>query len=1337
MSASPHRKRIVIISCLVVLLLLASVALPRIGRYLSAQIVYNLVETETNGHYRLEFDRLNIDFWERAITLSGVRLFPDSTKDLSSTQINNFYSLELRGLVFDIKSTSSIYLNRELVIEKVRVIDPKIKMTHNERSGDTSFSLQTGDLYKEVSNYLNVFQVDRFDIQNGLFEHNPSKFSLKGIDLLVQNLLMDSTSQPDKRFFSENIEFEINDQNFALRDSIHQLSFKRFVLSTADSVLTFDSLKIKPVNLVNKSISQEDNYVIYDIVVPHLTLKGVDYFSAYQKDYLDMDELALRDSRINVDAETYANPSRKSKKNNSLQAQLIDIFERMRVGKFRLINTNLDIKTKRDKNYNFHHLQTERADIVLYDILLDSTNYRFDRSKQYFQDMDIIIKDYSGYLPDSIHRMDFDLLTVSSVDSTFLFEGLMVSNNGLLEDSTALYTIDLPLMALHGINYRELFGKRMLIERVELSQPEIAIEQMKPNREIKRVSVEQLYGLLKNGFQTIQIGDLLVNDGQISIAPAITVDQFNGHIQHFQLDDQTKSWHELYREVNLDMKQVTHEDDHNLFTAKEVTTSERFQRLDIRDWELHHEGNSLTLDSRASESRVSGIQLDSILAGDYLAFDSIFLESPRIQMNLSSFPKDQGENSFGDKYVEVLNGQIEVSHGDSSSYQVDNLNTSMGLGQNSFVYASQFQGIRGQSTEAGHQLRIGLMLLDEMGNLNMNDIDIKPLKSLDENTSGLSISIPELNLYGLAQEDFWKTNVLKADSLAINIAGSDLSSDEMIQQEQDTFKMALEIGQIKLKGRDLAFNDQVILQQAEVTLEGFHYPFNSQADDNSLFYSNEIEVSIDTINHIFNNGDSLTVKDVSFSREDHVLTITGISFSSGSNSAILPQIEVVNPDFQSLMNQQLVIADTLTITAPELVFNLPAEQTTQPNKSIPFPFKLGVLEVSNSSIDLRDSSRQVTYYLGEANILWKNVQPSDTFSLHQLFQKEQPLLVEGRGMSLPLDDGYTLKAGGLRLHQPHNQLEISQLHLESAFTAEDYSSRLTSQNDWFDVKAERISFDGIDYEEWLTEERYRIHKIEIAGMETLVYRDKAPPFPEDQKRSLPQTLLRNLEHWVYLDTINLTGDVTYREKRTAGSEIGEISFNDLQTSLYHISATDSIANRPMRLEAKGKLLNSGAFEAVALFDLADSRDRFTLVGEISDLPLNTLNKMLRPAADINIKSGYSKKIWFNVKANDELAQGKMKINYSGLKVQILNPETHDTRGLGQGIKTFFANTFVLKKRNPTFLFLRDGTIFYKRDPSRAIFNYWGKALLSGAVSSVGIHKSDKAEKEYNRQSKSP
>jgi hypothetical protein len=105
----------------------------------------------------------------------------------------------------------------------------------------------------------------------------------------------------------------------------------------------------------------------------------------------------------------------------------------------------------------------------------------------------------------------------------------------------------------------------------------------------------------------------------------------------------------------------------------------------------------------------------------------------------------------------------------------------------------------------------------------------------------------------------------------------------------------------------------------------------------------------------------------------------------------------------------------------------------------------------------------------------------------------------------------------------------------------------------------------------------------------------------------------------------------------------------------------------------------------------------------------------------------------SAKANEQYSYGEMKFYYQDLRIALINRETETTRGIGQVLGSFFANTFIIKTNNPSNLVFRKGDVFFERDEKRAIFNYWTKTFLSGVVSSIGAVNNKKKIRQMQQE----
>ncbi len=1339
-------KRLGIWTSVFIVLLVVFFGVVRLGVFYSSDILYQLVKRETNGYYQLSFEEINIHPWNKTIKLKKVLLKPDPNRDYQAKGLNNLYEMEMSGLNIDLKSIISIYTDRQLLIRNIRIIDPRIHVSRKMNAPDESFSLQTGNLYKEISDYLRVLQIDIFAIENAVLKHSPSELSINNIDFLISNLLIDSASRPDQRFYSENIELEIHNQSFRLNDSIHQLSFDRLLLSTADSILTFENLVLKPTSDAQGLLDKLEDKTIYDIAIPTLRLKGVDYFSAYRYNHLEMEELSITDSQIFLEEQTSEQIIQPGERGNSILEQLISVFDEVSIGKMRFINANLNLKTNSDYNNNYQHVQSERADIVLYNFLLDSSNYQFNIRNKYFDDVDINIKDYRSYLPDSIHTIHFDLLKLSSIDSSLIFKNFNISNNGKGSSKDMFLSIDLPLIHLKGLNYMDiLLHKQLLIREMLLQHPNIVFEMKHDKVGNLEFTPDSLYTMIMGQFELVGIKKLQIDQGIFSINKLLNFEQTDLLVTNINIPNDSNSWYDVLNEFELELHHMVLNDEALKLQANHIKLDRLASRLILDDLHLDYLDPYASASGDLSSLTISGIDLNRIFMGDPFAFDSLTIIDPRINMVI--FKPMEGEfmsDISPDKFVEIVNGKIHVKTYDSTSIKLDKIYTELNLGTRTNIQFADVEQLTITLPKTSNRLNISNLNISDSQNLLLKDVRIEQVKDTLLHQVELAGHIPTLSFYGMNQNRFWQDNTIEGDSLIIKTPDLDLTLNKIGTSliSADSFevqiqKIILDKGQLNYADASQPEIKMIKAPQLSVTLEGFHYPLHPMVSADHLFYSDDITLDIKHLRPVMTNGDSLSIEQLSFSKNDALINLNTLRFAqaNGATSALFPNIRIMGFDPHAYLNDRRLKLDSLKLIAPEIIHDQSVSENNQrlSQNALPETIDIDYISSVSTEIEFRNHLKSTSYAMHKGQFEVRKFFIEGTFTWKRFFEYAQYAAISGHDLIVPLDDGYQLSVAHYDLHHPTKTLRLDNINLTSEYTPSEYTKTLTYQKDWFDVDADNITLSGLDFQRSLGKREFYTGKLAIGGLKALIYRDKSVPLNTSVVKELPQGMLRNIEQWIHIDTLQVKGDITHQIKPENREEIAEITFNALNASLFQVTTADHMVNGPMRLVSNGKLADTAPFKAIAVFDMNDPKNPFSFSGQIDQMPLDALNKLLRPLANINIKDGYAERIGFSMKGNNDIATGEMNFHYEDLKIQILNPETYDMQGLNQEIKTFFANTFVIKQNNPTFLVLRPGTIFQRRDPSRVIFHYWGEALLSGAVSSIGINKSRKDEKKYDKE----
>lgn len=296
-----------------------------------------------------------------------------------------------------------------------------------------------------------------------------------------------------------------------------------------------------------------------------------------------------------------------------------------------------------------------------------------------------------------------------------------------------------------------------------------------------------------------------------------------------------------------------------------------------------------------------------------------------------------------------------------------------------------------------------------------------------------------------------------------------------------------------------------------------------------------------------------------------------------------------------------------------------------------------------------------------------------------------------------------------------NSAEISFMEITPKLDKEASQKNYRFQKDWIASKVERLKIQGIDWIGILFHEKANIDKVSIINPQIYVYRNKSLP-DSHAYQALPSTLLRSLKYSFSISSIEIVdGLVEYEERPDKGSAIAAIQFNSMHASILHLSSDSmyTLINPILLMEAKAISVDSIKMQIECKANMLSTKDEFTLKGSIGAFNPTVLNKYLAPLANVKIKEGYVDSVHFIVEADENIATGKLDMNYRDLKIAVLSKEPHDGK---IKIKSILANLFVQNEDKPSKK--PSGAIHFKRRKDRFIFNYWWNALKSGMISTI-------------------
>jgi len=306
-----------------------------------------------------------------------------------------------------------------------------------------------------------------------------------------------------------------------------------------------------------------------------------------------------------------------------------------------------------------------------------------------------------------------------------------------------------------------------------------------------------------------------------------------------------------------------------------------------------------------------------------------------------------------------------------------------------------------------------------------------------------------------------------------------------------------------------------------------------------------------------------------------------------------------------------------------------------------------------------------------------------------------------------------LQADTVALDTQQGTFSIEAFRLLPQYPKDEFASQAPNHADWTRIETGRIAGYGIDFASIVHEKTLRADSLTIGSADLSSYKNRQIERKERYKPLFSQ-ILQRLPFRTDIGRIAFeNAKARYEELPPRGTVAGAVFFDSLRGTM---TADPDDASR-LRLEVRGRLMDTASLQAVFRFPADASGDRFDVEGELGRLDPKVLNGTTEPLGGIRFDAGRIEGMRFLLEGDTLRSTVSMQLLYDGLSLSVMK-ENDRGEFRERRLLSALADDWLIRKSNPERGNLREGTGACTRDPYRSPFNYLWKSLLPGIESTV-------------------
>lgn len=1282
----------------------------------------------------LSFRKLSFSTLDSSLLIFNTSVYRINDEIKNFTPINNatIPLLSLEGM-----DINRFLFDSSIVINRFSIVKPEIELVLDQQRKNKT---QKRNKTPKLPPFLKNINIKEFKLESAKIPFESQKLGKRKVNDLSFNLLnlnINNTTLKNKIPISYNyFDVKLKYQRWYL-DNHHYLKVGGLYYHSKRKKLYLYSPTYKP----SIAIPDSTATTFVHVQAKKITLDKVDYRfflnspidSILHYDHLFIDEpkaeMWLPNHPKTVD-------NNKKRKDTSLTFSLNDIS--IQNGTFKLHQPN-----------NKGKLTVQDIDIKLDSLSLQPNNLKnFTLGKGDLNIGDIHLPKIKNYdvLLDNVH--------FTTLDSSLILKGINITTDTSNNLQVNSYIKDVKISNLGWRNY--IYSDSLIAQRIfiEIPSSDVELPLKKALEKINNVSLDSVNNIKKESkqpFKYLYVHDFHLRKGPLSItkegegllgrSESMGID-----IEGFELEKNKVDWKEIYfvvEDIYAPIKKINHKsriDKISLNVERQTLEFEGVSLTPINET-IQQPLKSLT---GINNIKINGLDLRMLKDIQQFNADSIFLTGVRGVLSIDERllkPKEKKESEKKIKEEILKHIGIGIIH-----LEVDDF---------AFLHMDK-KGKESYLTFFG-------------GEFNINQI--KSIASSDKEISNIIPQDVNIKMKGLQFERDLSPYVISSSELIIDSKGDSI----VITNANVTPKLGsqsigiidslflLQVSQLKLKGagiKSIVYDKKVAIDTIYAKNINYVNPAKSKKEKKEGTFA-EKNFPKTKVVQLLEQFESIAINYIEIDSSSVSLRSKAINKKKQNISRLMRRKRVETPLSNSELSQKDInkyskktnrIKNSKRLSKEkkeQLIDDILAE--TRGN-----PIDIYTLFATEDSIESLEHKRAFLSVYNENNIKDINL-TIDGILINQNTIKSDTNYVELGQVNLDLgknifnlnNEMYSIGFDSLNFNSHYEDVHIKSFALIPRYSKKLFGIVNEYQTDRVDININDVLLRGFHFKEYFFKNNIHLNGLEIDRLNLSAFRDKTVPVDPNKKNpKMIHTILEGLPLTFDLDTITITdSQIDYEEfkgnirsnndNQELEGKSGQFQLNSFTGQIFNITNdTAKLVNSPFtEMYIKGILMDQGGqLKMYFRIPPLDSLGTYYYEGEVGRMDLVKLNPLVERLELVKIKDGNLKRMYFKVLADDSIALGNMQFRYKNLEVDVLKEKAKKTGELKR--KAFLSSVanLLIREENPRFPSMKQGHIYYKRDTSKFIFNFWVKTVLTGVASTLSplmepdIPKKDKDSK---------